>query len=239
MPMLTHCCTARDAGSARRGFALVTLVLIVVVLASSACGVSTAASSTPTDASSPTVDPTATITSVPLPTEGPAPTNTPAPEWVTYTTGLDATSRTYQIDIPGVLICGRSSGPPQHSILPCDMQGQPLPPDHPLAAEVNISLDAAWVTDGMYNCRSGTRISVGPGITGYQTYGFSVTPTPGGCSSGSYVNAFWIAHGVCYDLIMGGQPPNDTFMSRYGAIWKHMLASFKPAPAESGGTTCS
>jgi hypothetical protein len=91
----------------------------------------------------------------------------------------------------------------------------------------------------MYNCRSGTRITVGPSITGYQTEGFSVTPTPGGCSSGSNVNAFWIANGVCYDLSMGGQPPDDTFMSRYGSIWQHMLASFVPAPAEPGGTTCS
>lgn len=52
--------------------------------------------------------------------------------------------------------------------------------------------------------------------------------------------AFWIANGVCYQLKVNGQDPADTFMSRCGAIWQHLRASFvSQPPPSSGGMTCS
>jgi hypothetical protein len=170
----------------------------------------------------------------------PIPTSTPAPEWVTYTVQGDA-----RIDIPGVLQLDRSSAPVGHGILGWHDDQYPLQQDHPVAAEVIITLDAAVVTDEMFPCRSGTRITVGPGITGYQSDNTTLitaancfAPPPPG-----EVRAFWITAGVCYQLRMSGgyaSASAQTFMTRYGAIWRHLLASFVPPPPPvSGDTTCS
>jgi hypothetical protein len=122
------------------------------------------------------------------------------------------------------------------------MQGRTLPPDHPAAEELTLELDAALVTDQTDSCRSGTRITVGPGITGYQSDNTNQT-TAADCFAApppDEMRAFWMNGGVCYQLYdYGSFTGAKDFMSRYGALWQHMLASFVPAPAESGGTTCS
>jgi hypothetical protein len=157
---------------------------------------------------------------------------------VTYT----VPARASRIDIPGVLQLARSSAPEGHGIVGWHDDQYPFPPDHPVAAEVDITLDAAVVTDQTFPCRGGTRITVGPGITGYQSDGFSSTSTPGGCGfEGPVINAFWITAGACYDLHMvANYSGPQGFMTRYGAIWQHMLASFvPPSPPAPGESTCS
>src|SRR5258708_3806041 len=150
--------TNHPASGARRTRRLPTsfaLLLVAVVLASSACGTSGTGAVAP---------PTPTNTPLPTGTPMPIPTSTPAPEWVTYTVLGDA-----RIDIPGVLQLDRSSAPIGHDIVGWHDGQYPLQSDHPVAAEVIITLDAAVVTDETFPCRSGTRITVGPGITGDQS----------------------------------------------------------------------
>jgi hypothetical protein len=214
----------------------VVLLLLVILLVSSACGVSATASSTPTTTALPTTT---------LPTKAPTPTRSPAPEWVTHTLKLPEGSatptptRTYKIDMPGALDLGMGSGPSGHANVGFHY-GTDYPADHPVAYEMNIGIDASVVTDSYVTCRTGAKITVGPGITGYQAD--STNDTCDGALPPA-VRAFWIASGVCYlmrvDVPAPYSGPQD-FNTRYGAIWQHILASFVPsAPPASGDTTCS
>ncbi len=207
-------------------------LLLVCLLVGSACGVGAAASSTPTTTALPTAA---------LPTKAPTPTRTPAPQWVTHTVKLEsgATPRTYKIDMPGALDSGMGSGPAGHTFVSFHYDSD-YPADHPVADEMTIYIDASVVTDGYLTCRTGAKITVGPGITGYQADSTNDTcdgtPPPA-------VRAFWIASGVCYQMRVAVPAPYSgpqDFNTRYGAIWQHILASFVPsAPPASGGTTCS
>jgi len=214
------------------------LGLLLLILAG--CGSSTTpavpSGSLPTSTpwSTPTLSPSAT----PRPTT-PPPTSTPAPEWLTHVEALhDAGAHAYRIDLPGVLVCSLSSAPPEHDILPCAYPSDAqLPPQHPLAAEVTIELDAAWVRDQNFPCRGGRRIVVGAGITAYESDNLTLT-APGNCFDpppASEIRAFWVWGGLCYQLRMYAGSPAQTFLARYGAIWRHMLASFVPAAAASNG----
>jgi hypothetical protein len=203
--------------------------LLACLLVGSACGVRTAASSTPTRAL-----PTTTLLAKP-----PTPTRSPAPQWVTHTVTLEAgaTPRSYKIDMPGALDRGMGSGPEGHTEVSFHYGGD-YPADHPVVSEMYIYIDASVVTDSTVTCRTGAKITVGPGITGYQADSTNDTcdgtPPPA-------VRAFWIASGVCYLMRVAGMysGPQD-FNTRYGAIWQHILASFVPsAPPAAGDTTCS
>jgi hypothetical protein len=218
--------------------------LSVLLLVLAGCGSATtlAGPSSALPTSTPWSTPTLGPTAIPWPTTA-APTSTPAPQWLTHVEALhDPGARTYRIDVPGVLECSLSSAPPEHDILPCNYpSGAQLPPQHPLAAEVAIALDAAWVSDQWFPCRDGRRIVVGPGITAYESDNLTLTAA-GNCFEPPFapeIRAFWVAGGVCYQLRMEGNSPAQTFLARYGAIWRHMLASFVPAPAASSGAACA
>jgi len=205
-------------------------LLLACLLVGSACGVGTAASSTPTTALPTTAPPTTTLLAKP-----------PTPQWVTHTVTLESgvTPRSYKIDMPGALDSGMGSGPSGHTFVSFDY-GSDYPADHPVAYEMTIYIDASVVTDSHVTCRTGAKITVGPGITGYQAD--STTDTCDGALPPA-MRAFWIASGVCYLMRVGVPAPYagpQDFNMRYGAIWQHILASFVPsAPPASGGTTCS
>ena len=203
------------------------ILLFAIVLVSSACGVSTAVSSTPTITTS-------------LPTKAPTLTSTPAPEWVTHTVPLadsGTTTRSYQIGMPGGLDAGMGSGPAGHSEVSFHYGGDNSA-GQPVAYEMYIYIDASVVTDQYLSCRSGVKITVGQGITGYQAD--STNDTCDG-SPPPAVRAFWIVSGVCFQMTVAVtySGPQD-FNTRYGAIWQHILGSFAPPAAPSSGdTTCS
>jgi hypothetical protein len=220
-------------------------ILSAFLLAIVALAVFAGCDSTTTRGRGAAAEPTSTweATATPWPTSTPipVPTSTPAPAWVTYSVEVaDTATRVYRIDVPGALTCGKSSAPPNHTILPCEYTGSPLPPQHPVGAEVSVELDAAWITDANFPCRTGVRVVVGPGIAGFQSDNVALS-APGNCfdpAPPTEVRAFWIAGGVCYQLRMYAGASPQTFHARYDAIWRHMLASFAPAPAASSGDVC-
>ena len=53
-----------------------------------------------------------------------------------------------------------------------------------------------------------------------------------------YWRFFWRGAALIPISILGS-PPGSTFKARYGATWRHMLASFVPGPAVLGAHACS
>ncbi|HLY29744.1 MAG TPA: hypothetical protein VKQ36_01830 [Ktedonobacterales bacterium] len=99
---------------------------------------------------------------------------------------------------------------------------------------VGVDITTKLVATKTITCQTGRPITVGPGLPGCEidTY-LQPTPPPiqnSGTPGTNSVSAEFIANGVEIGIMLGGDPPVATFLQRYGAIWQHMLASFKPGP---------
>ncbi len=84
-----------------------------------------------------------------------------------------------------------------------------------------------------------TTVTVGSGLTGYQTENLlTATPPPQAASGGPLLSVGFVAKGVVIGMTLDGTPPGDTFMQRDGGIWQHMLASFKPGSYVNATPPC-
>lgn len=126
-----------------------------------------------------------------------------------------------------------------------------LPPDQAALSQAQIQIFAADGTNkpsstsllpaGPYHCTSGTPLTIGSGITAYQQETFTYpTPTPGqgGATGGPSISVNLEKGGVYLNISLNGHPPSETFLTRYGASWQHILNSFVPGPAAPSGHPC-
>lgn len=110
-------------------------------------------------------------------------------------------------------------------------------------AQDALGLQISTATNGLPSgsCNSGTPITVGSGLPGYEQDIFAQpTPVPQHNSGAvtSSVVATVVANGLFVAIRLDGIPPDDTFMQRYGAIWRHILASFTPGAFVNPHTPC-
>lgn len=181
-----------------------------------------AATTAPTDTAS---RPTATLTT--------SPTN---PDWHTY---LFPTYG-FRVDIPTVLY-------PQHALLINNGTGESTDwvylgavlgsPLRTKAAETTVRVEYSTVIADTNLCPNGGKpITIGPGIHAVEEA--NVPPDSNGPAAPSpYVRVSLVAGGVAIRIELDGQGAPDTFFSRYGAIWQHMLASFATFPPLAPLTT--
>jgi hypothetical protein len=106
---------------------------------------------------------------------------------------------------------------------------------------LDIEIDTA--TEGLpaQSCATGKPITIGPGLPGYEQDVFAQPtpiPQPNSGAITASVIATVVVHGLFVAIRLDGSPPNGTFMDRYGAIWRHMLASFRPGAFVSAGNPC-
>jgi hypothetical protein len=92
------------------------------------------------------------------------------------------------------------------------------------------------ITDQNICPSSGTLVTVGPGISGRQQT--DVPPTPTGPSQPyPYVMVSLVFHGVAIRLQLSApQADPQTFLTRYGGLWQHVLASVSAVPGGPGDT---
>jgi hypothetical protein len=198
--------------------------LVLMSLALSGCAGTPAASATVT--SSPMTAPTSTATQA-----------APSSEWQRYTDakfGFRVEVASYltksgpdPFNYEGVKILFMSSGA-EHGWEQAYIYVDPAPPQ---------SLCTSALT--------GEKVSVGPGLTGYQRFREAVPPLGGGgggadTPSGDipYMELFVVASGVLMQFQLGGAPPATAYTARYGAQWQHLLATFVPGPPYAGAHAC-
>ena len=108
--------------------------------------------------------------------------------------------------------------------------------------DLDIEIDTATKGLPAQSCATGKPITIGPGLPGYEEDAFAQPtpiPQPNSGAITSSVSASVVVHGLFVAVRLDGTPPNATFMDRYGAIWRHMLASFSPGAFTSSGNPCS
>lgn len=228
----------RVAGAALAvGVSLTLIVLLTTILSSAALRLlSGLASSTPAGTS---VSGGQNHVSTP-PTRAAvqAPTLTPLPggDWKPYVN----VDYGFRLDVPSVL--GSTHG---YFINNFTGQGFDLTytgvpaatPLQTLEEETSVTVLFSTTITDMNICPSaGTPVTLGTGIAGRQetnTLPAPNTPTP----SMPYVQVSIVLNGVAIRLVLNGQGSPDTFLTRYGALWRHMLASFGPVPGAPTRTT--
>lgn len=142
-----------------------------------------------------------------------------------------------------------------HLDIPADMVengSQPDPTDgggitafngaYPTAQDA-LGLQISTATNGLPSgsCNSGTPITVGSGLRGYEQDIFAQptpVPQPNSGAVTSSVVATVVANGLFVAIRLNGMPPDDTFMQRYGVIWQHILASFTPGTFVNPRSPC-
>ncbi|HEV2237027.1 MAG TPA: hypothetical protein VGR57_10245 [Ktedonobacterales bacterium] len=141
----------------------------------------------------------------------------------------------FQLDLPGALASG-------HGFFINDASGQgfdmayanaPLTTSlQRLESETVVEvLYASAITDRDICPDAGAPVTLGAGIPG-RAESNAPPLTNGPAANYPYIRASVAQGGVAVRFELRGQPPAETFMARYGAIWSHMLASFAPV---SGG----
>lgn len=152
-------------------------------------------------------------------------TNPTDPNWHTYSFPTYG----FRVDIPTVLY-------PQHSLLINNGTGETTDwvyqgaalgsPLREAAAETTVVVQYSTVIAETNFCPTGGRlITLGPGIRAYEEA--NVPPDSNGpAASFPYVRVSMVTGGVAIRIELDGQGAPDAFFSRYGPIWRHMLASF-------------
>jgi hypothetical protein len=98
------------------------------------------------------------------------------------------------------------------------------------AAETMVRVQYTTAISDTNICPAGgTVVTLGSGIHAYQET--NVPPSSNGpAASLPYVQVSLVTGGVAIRIELHGQGAPDTFFSRYGVIWQHMLASFATFP---------
>jgi hypothetical protein len=92
------------------------------------------------------------------------------------------------------------------------------------------------ITDTNICPSGGTPVILGTGTRAWQETNVPPNAT-GPAASSLYVHVSLVLNGMAVRIELVGQDPPDTFFARYGAIWRHMLASFAPLPAQGVRTS--
>lgn len=106
---------------------------------------------------------------------------------------------------------------------------------------IDIEIDTATKGLPAQSCATGKPITIGQGLPGYEEDVFAAPtpiPQPNSGAITSSVIATVVVHGLFVAIRLDGSPPNDTFMERYGPLWRHMLTSFTPSAFASSGNPC-
>jgi hypothetical protein len=164
-----------------------------------------------------------------------APTATAAPhaDWYTFTS-----MGGFRIDVPSVL--GSS-----HGYFIDNFTGQGVDLSYlgapattglqRLAAEVTVTvLYATQITDRNICPHGGTPIRVGSGSATFPAWERHALSTSDAILS---VTVNLVLRGVAIEIDLVGQGPPQTFLARYGVIWRHLLASFAPVPGRPPAAT--
>lgn len=111
-----------------------------------------------------------------------------------------------------------------------------------------IGVGYGGASTGLYpnECPQGlpeaTAVPVGHGITGYETNNLTLpsTPPPGGQGTPPSITVTFLSQGVVINFGLSATSPYGyaAFMQRYGSIWQHMLASFKPGSYVNATPLC-
>lgn len=177
--------------------------------------------------------PPARLTPTSHPTYDPAtPTLGPQPDW---RTDVEADGG-FRIDVPGVLS-------PLHEVFINNASGKSISWTYvgvPLASSlqrvmVQTSLIMRYssqiLSDNLCPSASATPITLGSGIQAWQET--DVPPHANGApETFGYVRVSLTLNGEAIQITLEGPAPVDTFFTRYGAIWSHMLASFAQLPTQ-------
>jgi hypothetical protein len=144
----------------------------------------------------------------------------------------------FQVEIPGVLSSSHGffiNGTSGQG-LDLTYQGAPLSDSlQQLEAETEVDvLFSGAISDTNICPSTGTPITVGPGIVGRQQTDVPPNPT-GAAAPFPYVTVSFVLHGVAIQLrLLASQAAPDTFLTRYSALWQHMLASAVAVPGGPG-----
>lgn len=204
------------------------MVILIVLLELAACGLLDDTSNGGTSTSPPLT--TATAESAP-------PTASPRPDWYPYV----ETDAGFRIDVPGILS-------PQHSQYINNTSGELTSWSYvggPTSSALQrtmlqttvITAYSTQITDhNLCHAPSATPITLGSGIAGWQET--DVPPNPSGeAEIYGYARANLVLHGEAIQITLEAPAPVDTFFTRYGAIWRHMLVSFAGLPNQPPATT--
>src|SRR5262249_40841434 len=104
-----------------------------------------------------------------------------------------------------------------------------------LATEVTVTvLYATQITDLNICPHGGTPIRVGSGATTVPAWERETLSSSAAVLS---VGVNLVLNGVAIEIDLSGQGPPETFRTRYGVIWHHILTSFAPVPGRSTAAT--
>jgi hypothetical protein len=190
-----------------------------------------AGTSAPSAASSPTVVHHVTPTMVPT---AATVASSPTPDWRVFT---DSTYG-FHVDYPGALGASHGFFINSTSGEGFDLAYQGAPVEDALQRlETETEMEYLYsihITDTNICPRGGTAVTVGPGITGQQQT--DVPPTPTGPSQPfPYVMVSFVFHGVAIRIQLSApQADPQTFLTRYGGLWQHVLASVAAVPGGPG-----
>jgi hypothetical protein len=210
------------------GLAVVTLVALVVVLAHA---FATAAVALLGTGSAATLGPTPQSTRMAGQATASAPPAATSADWTPYVNS----NYGFRLDLPGALAA-------DHAFFINDASGQGFDMAYanaPLTSSLQ-RLEAETIVEVLYSTAvtdrdicpdAGAPVTLGASISG--TEQSNAPPLSNGPAAPyPYVHASVVRGGVAIRFELRGQPPAETFMTRYGQIWSHMLASFAPV---SGG----
>ncbi len=211
MPRIMTC--MRRLGSHRR-LALLTVSLTLLLAGVTACGpvqTQNTQPQQPTQTPAAVASATATVILV---------DGTPFKTYADPTFG-------FHLDIPATMVVNGSQPDPSDGGGITAFNGT-----YPTAQDALV-LQISTATTGLpaASCNAGTPITIGSGLPGYEQDIFAQptpVPQPNSGAVTSSVLATVVVNGLFVAIRLDGIPPDDTFMQRYGAIWRHILTSFTP-----------